>query len=55
MRRRHFLIRTGQSALALGLLPRLTACSGGGGDRDFFALRDRCFLKGMERNPVTAT
>ncbi len=55
MRRRHFLIRTGQSALALGLLPRLTACSGGGGDRDFFALRDRCFLKAMERNPVTAT
>jgi uncharacterized protein (DUF885 family) len=55
MRRRHFLIRTGQSALAITLLPRLTGCAGDRADRQFFALRDRYFLKAMERNPVTAT
>lgn len=58
MQRRHFLLHSGQAALALGLVPHLTAC-GDGDDRiedgAFQALRDRYFLKTLELNPVTAT
>ncbi len=58
MKRRQFVIRTGQTAIALGILPRLAACKGGepsGQDGPFLALRDRYFLKALELNPVTAT
>ncbi len=58
MHRRHFLVRTGQTAIALGILPRLAACKSGepgGQDGPFLALRDRYFLKTLELNPVTAT
>ncbi len=58
MHRRLFLRRTGQTALALGLLPHLSACGPGergGSDGPLNALRDRYFLKTLELNPVTAT
>ena len=58
MKRRQFLIRTGQTAIALGILPRLAACKGAaptGQDAPFISLRDRYFLKALELNPVTAT
>ncbi|MDZ4865626.1 MAG: DUF885 domain-containing protein [Gemmatimonadota bacterium] len=58
MHRRLFLHRTGQTALALGLLPHLSACGmrkAAGSDRPLNALRDRYFLKTLELNPVTAT
>ncbi len=58
MRRRTFLSRTSQAALAVGLLPQFTACGpakGAVSDTSFNALRDRYFLKALELNPVTAT
>jgi uncharacterized protein (DUF885 family) len=58
MRRRQFLIRTGQTAIAFGILPRLAGCkpaAPSGQDAPFIALRDRYFLKTLELNPVTAT
>ncbi len=59
MHRRHFLIRSSQTAIALGILPRLAACKGDsaptGEDAPFIAVRDRYFLKALELNPVTAT
>lgn len=58
MHRRHFLVRTGQTAIAFGILPRLVACrrdEPSGQDGPFLALRDRYFLKALELNPVTAT
>jgi uncharacterized protein (DUF885 family) len=58
MHRRHFLFRSSQAAIALGLLPRLAACRREGTasqDEPFTALRDRYFLKALELNPVTAT
>lgn len=60
MRRRTFLLRTGQFGLAAGILPHLTGCAvreGGSdaGDAGFNALRDKYFLKALELNPVTAT
>jgi uncharacterized protein (DUF885 family) len=59
MRRRTFLLRTGQAGLALGLLPQLGDCRPApevvGQDGPFLALRDRYFLRALELNPVTAT
>jgi uncharacterized protein (DUF885 family) len=58
MDRRLFLLRSSQTALALGLLPRLSACrkaETANQDGTFIALRDRYFLKALELNPVTAT
>jgi uncharacterized protein (DUF885 family) len=58
MDRRLFLIRSGQSAIALGLLPQLTGCGRGKpapSDAPFIGLRDRYFLKELALNPVTAT
>jgi uncharacterized protein (DUF885 family) len=60
MRRRTFLLRTGQLGLAAAILPQLSACQrdnpgGAASDGDFNALRDRYFLKALELNPVTAT
>lgn len=58
MDRRLFLLRSGQTAVALGLLPHLGACGKGetpSQDGPFIALRDRYFLKALELNPVTAT
>lgn len=58
MHRRLFLARSGQTALALGVLPHLAACrreETASQDRPFTALRDRYFLKSLELNPVTAT
>jgi uncharacterized protein (DUF885 family) len=58
MRRRLFLRRSGEAAIALGLLPQLFACRRGettSQDAPFVALRDRYFLKALELNPVTAT
>jgi uncharacterized protein (DUF885 family) len=59
MRRRTFLIHSGQLGLALGLLPELAACGKkpvpASSDGGFLALRDRYFLRALELNPVTAT
>ncbi|MBK6779978.1 MAG: DUF885 domain-containing protein [Gemmatimonadetes bacterium] len=58
MHRRLFLRRTSQAALALGLLPQLSACGQEGptgNDAPLVTLRDRYFLKALELNPVTAT
>jgi uncharacterized protein (DUF885 family) len=60
MRRRTFLLRTGQLGLAAGLLPQFAGCSrpdapGAADDGEFDALRNRYFLKALELNPVTAT
>ena len=58
MDRRRFLLRSSQTALALGILPRLAACRSASvpsQDEPFVALRDRYFLKALELNPVTAT
>ena len=58
MRRRLFLLRSSQTAIALGLLPRLGGCrraEPANQDAAFNALRDRYFLKALELNPVTAT
>jgi uncharacterized protein (DUF885 family) len=59
MHRRLFLLRSTQTAIALGILPRLTACRrekvAKTEDAPFVALRDRYFLKTLELNPVTAT
>ena len=58
MHRRLFLRRTSQAALALGLLPQLSACGREGptgNDAPLVALRDRYFLRALELNPVTAT
>ncbi len=58
MHRRHFLLRSSQAALALGLLPQLSACGREGptgNDAPLVTLRDRYFLKALELNPVTAT
>ena len=58
MHRRLFLLRTSQTAVALGLLPHLSGCTTRapqGTDGPFNALRDRYFLKALELNPVTAT
>lgn len=60
MRRRTFLIHTGQFGLSLGLLPALgcrkeTPAPGDASEREFNGLRDRYFLRALELNPVTAT
>ena len=58
MHRRLFLLRTSQTAFAIGLLPQLSACGTGehsDTDGPFNALRDRYFLKALDLNPVTAT
>jgi uncharacterized protein (DUF885 family) len=58
MDRRLFILRSSQTALALGILPRLAGCSRKSvpsQDGPFVALRDRYFLKALELNPVTAT
>jgi len=58
MHRRLFLTRSGQTVLALGVLPRLAACNPEEPehqDAPFNALRDRFFLRALELNPVTAT
>jgi uncharacterized protein (DUF885 family) len=58
MRRRDFLSRTAQSAVAFGILRNVGGCrtSGGpGGSSSFAAIRDRYFVQFLQLNPVVST